>query len=56
LNLAAQYLGLGASEIDQPEEDETVIGYECVSCGHQQEHKGFHQCELCCGPVTEIYE
>jgi hypothetical protein len=49
-------MSLAIEDLDGEEEHEMVIGYECLSCGHQQESKGFHQCEVCCGPLTEIYE
>lgn len=42
-------------ETEEEYDDEEICGYECMSCGHIQSDQGFHCCERCCGPITEIY-
>jgi len=41
---------------DDIEEPETVVGYECLDCGHRQANKGFDQCDKCGGPIDPLYE
>lgn len=38
------------------DDEGTIIGYECLCCGHGQAHSLFDQCERCCGPLDPMFE
>jgi len=42
-------------DADYEDEEEEVIGYECMSCGNIQGKKNGFGCDRCSAPLTEWY-